>query len=363
MPARAEIYGLRTHDNRLSIWFEVLPELTQAYCFPGKGCLHVVFGGRNVGDADGYLWGRLIDVEKGTSIIAKKKLWCAVGNFVWWEKTFDMPTHNLLLRAEVGSNEGVDESHEFSVYAGEPPFDYTWTWIGRTNKATFNWKERPDGTVISGHPPPSDARLVEAAKSAYYGVIFGEFARKCSEQNVNVRVVDIVPSAWVERGDLKKYLAYPRVPEYTCKQSLIVHVGGKVYFNSSQDLVGSPIATAMVVAIGKVVAMVILAVFAGLAVLTIIEVFRDMATEESTVTKTNRVTVGDEGWTTTDDITLPDGTVIPAGTYFPPGTVIEWETEEKEEKPAIGGILVLGILALFALGLAPKVVKAVRRKD
>lgn len=363
MPARAEIYGLRSHDNRLSIWFDVLPERMQAYAFPGKDCLHVVFGGRNVGDEDGYLWGRMTTVyeERITAIIPKKKRWCAVGEYVWWEKTFDMPTHNLALKVEVGSNTEADEEHIFTVYAGEPPFDYTWRWEGRTNKVTFKWIEDINGNFVSGNLPPLDTEFIETAKSAYYGVVLGEFIRECAEQGITISPVNIVPSAWVERGDVSKVRGVPLFPpKFILKQDVTVHIAGKVYFNSNQDLSGSPIAPALVIAIGKVIAMVIGAIMLGLVALTLVEVFRDMVTIESVVKKRNTITVGEEGWTVTEDIELPDGTVIPAGTYFAPGTVIDWETEEKIEEPAIAGIAALGIILLLALALAPRAVREVR---
>lgn len=362
MPAKAEIYGLRTHDNRLSIWFDVLPERVQAYAFPGKDCLHVVFGGRNIGDVDGDLWGRLMNFETGLPIIPKKKYWCAVGDYVWWEKTFDMPTHNLMLSAEVGSNEGIDERHIFTVYAGEPPFDYTWKWVGKSEKTTFSWKEHFDGTFISGSPPPSDAELIEAAKSVYYGVVFGEFRRECAKQDIPVDVTDIVTSAWVDRGEVKKRVVFPHVPEYSCKQDVTVRYGGKVYFNSSQDLAGTPISPTLIIALGAIIAIIILAFKAD----DILRVFVGRTTtEESKLEKRNAITVGEEGWTTTADITLPDDTVIPAGTYFPPGTTIEWTTIEehkkKEEEPALGAMALIGLLLIAAL-MAPKVVREVRKR-
>lgn len=99
---KAEINGIRVHDNIADKWYNVYPEGEQAYCTVGSGAIHVVFGAANVGDADGNLWGRMTDTKTGNEIIHKQVQWCRVGNFVWWELTFNMPADGLSLKIEVG---------------------------------------------------------------------------------------------------------------------------------------------------------------------------------------------------------------------------------------------------------------------
>ena len=98
---KATIMGIRTYDNIEEVWYEVHPEMKQAYCTPGAGALHVVFGGMNVGGVNGYIWGKLTD-DEGKEIIPETPQWCAVGAFVWWEKTIDMPARDYGLTVEVG---------------------------------------------------------------------------------------------------------------------------------------------------------------------------------------------------------------------------------------------------------------------
>ena len=97
----ASIYGVRVHDNIAGVWYNVSPEGQQAYCTPGAVALHVVFGGMNVGDVDGYIWGKLTD-DEGKVIIPQTPQWCPLGQFVWWELTFNMPTRDYLLGIEEG---------------------------------------------------------------------------------------------------------------------------------------------------------------------------------------------------------------------------------------------------------------------
>lgn len=97
----AELLGIRVHDNVLGIWYEVYPEEKPAYCTSGKDAVHVVFGAKNVGAKDGNLWGTLID-NLGVSIIPKTYRWCAIGAFVWWEKTFNMPAKTYPLEIRMG---------------------------------------------------------------------------------------------------------------------------------------------------------------------------------------------------------------------------------------------------------------------
>lgn len=101
----AQINAIRAHDNEKAVWYNVYPENQQAYCTPGpagpNSGLHVIFGAKNIGTADGNLFGKMTD-DTGAVLIASSSQWCVVGNFVYWEKDIVMPTRNYTVTCQVG---------------------------------------------------------------------------------------------------------------------------------------------------------------------------------------------------------------------------------------------------------------------
>ena len=349
MGAKASIIGIRSQDLVAMKWYSVYPEKEQVYCTPTKSKLHVIFGAKNIGDAHGNFFGRLINGQ-GKVLIEGRVQWCSIGQFVYWEKDLDMPLTGLKLIAKVGHNGTVDQSYEFTVeVAGKIPYDYVWDWQGRTNKGTFEWTT--ENGREWGTRPPSDAELIEKAKTVYHGVVLGDFVSECAKQGVIVRLINVMPNAWVDRSDVRKVSGYyvARGERYhaTYRQDIIVHVTGKVFFNSSQDLVASPIAPALVLALGKVIALVIGAILVGWGIM---EFLKNMSTVMSEVTKTSKITFPEETHLA-EDLKLPDGTVLKACQTLPAGTTIEYETKEKTEKPALEPMILLALIFLGAMVL------------
>jgi len=110
---KASIIGIRAQDMVRFLWYEVYPEEVQAYCVPGEKKLHVVFGAKNVGGADGELRGKLTD-DTGAVIIPELARWCNVGNFVYWESDITMPPSDYGLMVEVGT-ESLEVGYHFIV--------------------------------------------------------------------------------------------------------------------------------------------------------------------------------------------------------------------------------------------------------
>ena len=356
----ASIIGIRSQDLVAMRWYNVYPEKEPAYCTPLAGKLHVVFGAENVGDQDGNLWGRLIG--NGKVLIEGRLQWCAVGAFVYWESDLDMPFKRLDLVVKVGHDGVTDETYSFSIETtAKIPYDYIWEWEGRTNKATFKWTYK-DGMFVGGTKPPSDAELIERARTAYHGVILSDFVSELAKQGVEVSLVNVLPSAWVERGAERVSIRRTKLWFYYYhSQDITVHVAGKVFFNSSKDLLGSPIEPATLAALVIIAKYAIAAILTALTVIVIAKLFFDWITVTSEVTKTTKITLPEETHIE-KDLTLPDGTVIPACQTLPAGTVLEWEEKETTEKPALEPIIIIGLLFLAAMVLAPRVVREVRRE-
>ena len=346
----ARIIGIRSQDLVAMRWYSVYPEKEPAYCTPLPKKLHVVFGAENVGTEDGNLWGRLTN-SAGKVLIEGRLQWCPVGQFVYWESDLDMPFKRLDLVVKVGHDGVTDQTYSFSIETtAKIPYDYIWEWQGRTNKATFKWTYK-DGMFVGGTKPPSDAELIERARTAYYGVIVGEFVSEFAKQGVDVTFVDVLPSAWVERS--AERVTTRRTRWWVFKdhyQDITVHVAGKVFFNSSKELMGSPIEPATLAALIIIAKYAIAAILTALTVIVIAKLFFDWITVTSEVTKTTKIILPEETHIE-KDLTLPDGTVIAACQTLPAGTVLEWETTESTEAPApigrdivVGGILIGGLI-------------------
>jgi len=110
---KASILAIRAQDMVRFLWYEVYPEEVQAYCAPGEKKLHVVFGAKNVGGADGELRGKLTD-DTGVVIIPELARWCNVGNFVYWESDITMPPSDYGLMVEIGT-ESLEVGYHFIV--------------------------------------------------------------------------------------------------------------------------------------------------------------------------------------------------------------------------------------------------------
>ena len=199
-------------------------------------------------------------------------------------------------------------------------YHHTWDWEGRSNRFTRS----------SSLPSNVETDIVETAKERAESTILGELASQCLDQGIviTLRSCDIHAEVVLEKRERRwrgrhelYYLHYYHVD-----------VKAKTLFDTDKPLTESPIAVAMVIAIGKVISMIILAVLVGWGVFTFLDNMSTRKSEIKTVTE-----------------------------WYDPETgelVKREEKSEKIEEPPLGGlgfivgiIAVVGLLLLFLVGL------------
>ena len=228
------------------------------------------------------------------------------------------------------------------------PFAYVWDWAGKTNRARFSWWTE-DGRA-GGIKLPPDYELIEKAKSVYYATVTAEFIRQLQAQGITATLIDVIPEVTIEKSDVRSrsyYVARGERLHTSYEQDIIVHVEGKVYFQSTEELMGSPIAPALVIAIGKAIAIIIGALLVGWGIM---EFLKNMSTYRSEVEQKSTITLGEDTYFD-KDVKLDD-VVIPAGTTLPAGTVLEFTKKETTEKPPLETsivMLLLGVALIAAL--------------
>lgn len=199
-------------------------------------------------------------------------------------------------------------------------YHHTWDWEGRSN--TFSQK----GIYL---PEPVQTEIIETAKERAETTILGELASKCMDQGIviTLRSCDVRVEVVRERTYRKKVGRI--VYDYGVYH---VDVKAKTLFDTDKPLTESPIAVAMVIAIGKIISMIILAVLVGWGALTFLDNISTRKSEVKTVTE-----------------------------WYDPETGELIKREEKSEKieepplgglgPIIGIIVIVALLLIFLVGL------------
>jgi len=162
---------------------------------------------------------------------------------------------------------------------------YEWVWEGQTQKGSCAWRTR-DGELEDGTRWTEAIRqeIIDKTKATYYATVLGEFEKQCADQKLAVALLscdvqcEIVEDAmisncyWGSRGE-HQFCNY--------NQPFIVKVKGTVVFESETDLAGIVISTALLVAIGKCLALIILALGVAWGVY---EFLRNLTLNETTST-------------------------------------------------------------------------------
>ena len=165
---------------------------------------------------------------------------------------------------------------------------YTWIWEGRTQKGNCTWwtEDGRSGDVAWTQAIEDD--IIEKTKATYYATVVAEFVKQCNAQGITASLVSVDVQCEIVKDPLQTsgyYVARGERYHTNYSQSFYVKVIGTVIFDSEQDLVGSPIAPALVVAIGKAIALIILAL--GIA-WGIYEFLRNLTLSQTTSTVTVR---------------------------------------------------------------------------
>ena len=235
--------------------------------------------------------------------------------------------------------------------------EYTWIWEGQTQKGSCQWVTW-DGALRSGTPfHIVENDIIGKTKATYYATVVAEFIKQCNAQGITATLSSVDVQCEIVKDPLQKSCYYvSRGEHYQCSytQNFIVKVKGTVVFESPQDLAASPIAPALIIALAKAIALIIVAIGVGWGVY---EFLRNLTLNEtrSTVTKKTVITNPSDLPVT---VTLPDGstvTIPPDGTY----TSESAETASTKQPSATSwiGIIVMGGLVLGALVVLPKLLE------
>jgi len=145
---------------------------------------------------------------------------------------------------------------------------YEWIWEGQTQLGRCPWGteggELKYGTEWSG---ALENEIIEKTKATYYSTIVAEFVRICKEQGITVNLVSVDVQCEIVKGQLEggcQSYYNPNTDNFTEKcnwvQNFYVKVKGTVVFESEVELAGSPIAPALLIALAKAIAIVIVAI-------------------------------------------------------------------------------------------------------
>jgi len=202
---------------------------------------------------------------------------------------------------------------------------YTWIWEGRTQKGNCTWwtEDGRSGGVAWTQAIEDD--IIEKTKATYYATVVAEFVKQCNAQGITASLVSVDVQCEIIKDPLQTrgyYVARGERYHTNYWQSFYVKVIGTVVFDSEQELAGSPIAPALVIALGKAIALIIVAL--GIA-WGIYEFLRNLTLNEtrSTITKTTTNPVTGETTTTTETITIQQPSITAwAGLIILAGVVI-----------------------------------------
>jgi hypothetical protein len=145
---------------------------------------------------------------------------------------------------------------------------YKWVWHGKSDTGHFVW-ETEDGKLVSGNPPNESliASAIEKTEATYYATVVSEFVKACKEKNLNVTLLSVEVKAQIVWGTRKTSCYYVKRGEArrcSYDQPFYMDVVGEVLFESEQPLhqAQSPIviSTSLLWVIGKVIALIIVAV-------------------------------------------------------------------------------------------------------
>jgi len=143
---------------------------------------------------------------------------------------------------------------------------YEWIWEGQTQKGSCTWVTR-DGDLTSGTPFSTvENDIIEKTKATYYATVVAEFINQCQKQGITATLSSVDVQCEIVKDPLSQSCYYTsRGEHYQCSytQSFIVKVKGTVVFESTQDLAGSPVVAALVLALIKLLPYIIIAI--GLA--------------------------------------------------------------------------------------------------
>lgn len=204
-----------------------------------------------------------------------------------------------------------------------------WDWDAETRKEIASSECR---TLAATCEPRFDFDVEELLDRTRVAIIIKSqegLEEKARQQGFIFSIVKITPRVkFVKRYTRRQYR------DWTIRRAYgKLKMGATVEFISNKPIAGSPIAPAVLLVIKWIIEAIILIIVAWFIIEAIKSWLKSMTTTKSTVTEKGH---------------YPDCTT--------------YERTEETEKPAISGMLVLGLFLLLALGLAPRAVREVRRK-
>jgi preprotein translocase subunit Sec61beta len=225
-------------------------------------------------------------------------------------------------------------------------YEYEWVWEGQTQKGYCQWWTEDGMQGGTAWTQALENDIIERTKATYYSTIVGEFVKQCKEQGIDAELISVNVECEIVKDPLQKsgyFVARGERYHTNYSQPFYVKVKGIVVFRSEKDLMQSPIAPALIIAIAKAIAIVVSAIIISWGVY---EFLRNLTLNEtrSVVTKKGTITnPSDEPVT----ITLPDGSQV----TIPPGGTYDYsETEDITKKePSWTSWIGLGILAIVGI--------------
>jgi hypothetical protein len=217
--------------------------------------------------------------------------------------------------------------------------EYAWDWEGVTNKGECIWFV--EGFNVTGTPwsQAIENDIIEKTKATYYATVVAEFVKICQQQGIDAQLLDVNVYCDIVKDPLTWTSTEPPVQEYLdpwqiipvpmikFSQKFIVKVHGVVTFLSSKDLAGSPIAPALLVALGKVIAMVIVAILVGWGIYAFLKNLTLNETRSEITYKKKTI--------------LPDGTIV-----YEDGSETVTTTA-----PSLGAIGIIALVVILGIGL------------